>query len=350
MIVEILKDVFETSVNDIELDKLWNIIEDRHRLFLENDEDIDALMNSNWYNTQRPIVQEIIRELMIWSIQNASTLKATITISEQQKQACFSIKEAHRYLDQPFLIIVENSDNDGNFLDAIFRCFPKHGSLILEHKEEGWLDYSLGGGSTIKNVINAKMNALTSPIFTKEKSEYLHCFVLLDSDKKHPRMDLASDKKNIIAYLETHNIPYHILAKREMENYLPDEAIDTIPDNRDFIDAYLRLKPKQKDFFDLEKGFDRGRPFNSLIPQEVQDLYSDIGEHDKGVFRQQDLVSKYREEGTTFKSNFPKLFHNGTVTKQTLLKRCAHHSSDPTIHPYNPKELPDLVEAIAKLL
>ena len=135
-----------------------------------------------------------------------------------------------------------------------------------------------------------------------------------------------------------------------MENYLPDETINTITDNRDFVDAYLRLNPIQKDFFDLEKGFDRRRPFRDLQPEEVRQFYGDISESDKTTFRHKSLEDKYKSQGTTFKSGFPKLFHHGTVSKATLLKRCAHHSNSPTSHPYNPKELPDLVERIAKLL
>ena len=45
------------------------------------------------------------------------------------------------------------------------------------------------------------------------------------------------------------------MEKREIENYLPNEVIETIENNNDFIQAYLRLNNLQKDYFDLEEGF-----------------------------------------------------------------------------------------------
>ena len=159
-------------------------------------------MESDWFKTQRRTVQEIIYESVIWSIQSNSILEASITISRETKY--FSVKEATRYLDETFFIIVENSENDGNFLDAIFRCFPKFGNLISYHKEQGWLEYDLGGGSSIRQVINTKLASLTSNIFTKNKSDYLRYFVIIDSDRKFPEMELSQDTQTTIAVSYTH--------------------------------------------------------------------------------------------------------------------------------------------------
>ena len=48
-----------------------------------------------------------------------------------------------------------------------------------------------------------------------------------------------------------------------MENYIPNEVISTIENNDDYIQAYLRLSEEQKDFLDIENGFD-DKKFNRL--------------------------------------------------------------------------------------
>jgi hypothetical protein len=352
MIVEILKDIFEEDSNLRELDKLWHVIEGRHKLFLRRDEDINALMESEWFETQRGTVQEYIYESIQLSMQTTPTT-SNVIISNQTDDKLFTIKEADRYLKQIFFILVENSNNDGNFLDAIFKIFEKEGGkLIKEHYSEGWLEYDFGGGSSIKDVIQTKLNSYKNSIFIKNKSKYLRFFVLIDSDRIYQTMPLDNGKINLITFLKDNNIPFHILEKREMENYLPNKVINTIPDYRSFIDAYLKLHPIQKDYFDLEKGFP-DKSFEKLYKEkykgEFQKFYSNLDEKDIQTFRKNDL-KEFPKGKKEFKSEFPKLFNHELVTKETLLKRCEHHTADENSHPYNPNELPDLVKEISKLL
>jgi len=75
----------------------------------------------------------------------------------------------------------------------------------------------------------------------KENHKYLRCFVLVDSDKKFPNDTTKQNRVNLFQFLDSLGIPYHELEKREMENYLPDEVFETIEDNNDFIQAYLKL-------------------------------------------------------------------------------------------------------------
>ncbi len=346
MRVAILKDIFEKKDNYRDLDRLWNTIENRHKLFLKDEEDIEGLMESDWFDSQRETIQQEIYELIVFYLQNSSKLNPNITISNEPNPEYFSIREADRYLKETFVILLENSLNDGHFVDALIKCFPKYGSLIQEHKEEGWLEYGMGGGTTIKEVIVTKLTSYTSEIFTKPKFTYLRYFVILDSDKKYPEMELESGKIRLVHFLEENKIPFHILEKREMENYLPNKVIDSILDNRELIDAYLRLSPIQKDYFDLQKTFS-GKEFRKLqLLEEFQELYRDVSEEDVKIFRKNSFNQIYQH----FKSEFPKLFQHPLVTKGNLLKRCEHHSNNPEEHPYNPNELPDLLKKIIELL
>ncbi len=343
MLVEIDKSIFERH-NFSDLNRLISLLswKGRYEMFI----DFNAISHLDGY---KKLDED--EKLNIEHQYNRYILESRspdICISNTNLED-FRLSEAITYLEQPVTIIVENSSNDSPFVKAIIRCFDKKG-VIIKHLENHWLTFgNAGGKNNFLNYLQEKLRTFRK--WSKANHHYLRVFVLMDSDREFPDMDMQSAKDPLVNFLREISIPYHILEKREMENYLPDETIDTIQDNRDFIDAYLRLTPIQKDFFDLEKGFDKTKPFEKLKPKEVQDLYGKISDQDKKIFRDKDLAKKYSKiKGKTFKSEFPKLFHNGTVTKKTLLKRCVHHEDDLAKHPYNPKELPDLVERIAKLL
>lgn len=341
MIVEFLKDIFEPQIDERAIDRLWFSIENRHQLLIRNDEDIDALIESEWYKTQRSTTQEIIYQYMIWSMQNTQ-LFPNVVVSTNNNGDRFGVEEAERYLRQVFFIVLENSNNDAYFFNALLRCFKNQGgNKITKQKNEEWLEYRLGGGTTVRDVIQTKLDAYTHETFIKAPHRYLRCFVILDSDKKYADMLLSNEKDNTITYLNNQGVPYHILEKREIENYLPDETIDSITTDRAYIDAYLNLTAPQKDFFDLEKGFDRTRNFNDL-QAEIRALYNNVSQEDKNVLRNQNLSQKYRDLNSTFKAEFPKLFNHETVTRESLLARCGHSET--------PNELPNLIKRIADLL
>lgn len=346
MIIQVLNDVFADGRNDDLLDNLWKTIEGPHSLYLKNDSEIDAIINSSWFLGLRNTKQKAISEMILKTIQSSSSTKPRIKIS-QIGEECFSIEEAIKYLDQPFSLIIENRLNDAPFFDSLFKHFPKQAKKIEEHKEERWFKYEMGGGSTIMHGLRAEMRSFYNPIFKRHASEYLRCFVLIDSDRNYPDEELKSDTKKLIQFLERCKVPYHILEKREMENYLPEDVFSEIADNREFIDAYLRLSPLQKDYFDIEKGFE-DKSLDSF-KEEVQQMYKSVQSKDFVVFRKQSLDS-INGKKNNFKSEFPRLFLSSRVTRDKLLARCAHHSEDVDKHPYNPNELPDLLTEISSLL
>lgn len=346
MIVQILEDVFVDGRNDSQIDTLWNIIEGYHYLFLKDDMEIETLMESSWYSGLRGSSKEIIFNLIVNLLQRSSSIEPRIKISNIEANG-FSIDEAIRYLRQPFALILENSYNDAFFFNSLLENFPKQSRLIKKHKQNGWFVYEMGGGSTIQHFLKTKMDSFSGEIFTKESHKYLRCYVLMDSDRNYPEDVLKQGIRELISFLDRIEVPYHVLEKREMENYLPDGAFSEITDNCDFVDAYLRLKPTQKDFFDIQNGFEDKR-FNQ-IQIEIQELYNDISEEDIQIFRKKSLNS-FNSGKSNFKSDFPQLFNSPKVDRENLTKRCDHHTKVEDQHPFNSNELPDLLTQISSLL
>jgi hypothetical protein len=349
MLVEIKKEIFKQSdeENLMLLNKLWNTVERRHILLLRDIDCINALKNSAWYSQLFDSQKEIINQYINKSGNSSSREIANCVISLENNLNHFTIIEAIKYLEQPFTLILENSHNDAHFINCLIKHFRRQSKTLKTHLEERWVEFGMGGGSTILDTINTKLQSFSSMIFPKDKLCYLRFFVLTDSDKNHPETPLDSHKINLRLTLEQYKIPYHFLEKREMENYLPDEAFSEIKNNTEFIQAYLKLTPIQKDYFDLEKGFS-DKNFKSLNPK-VQDLYESILESSKSIFRANDL-KKINSTEENFKKNFPELFLSEKVTKDNLLERCAHHYDEPNKSPHDKRELLSIIDKITKAL
>lgn len=341
MLIEIQKDIFEDSEFE-ELGFLLRILsyKGRYNFFV----DINIVSGISNFDRLNELDKANIEAEFNKTILESSTPDLIVTKGENLNE--YNLEEAIFFLNQPITIVVENSLNDGHFVRTIIKHFDKTG-LLVKHFENHWLKLGNAGGKN--NFINFLSSELKSyRRFSKANHRYLRAFVIADSDKKFPIINNGEKQQKLVNFLQENKIPFHILEKREMENYLPDETINSIPDHREFIDAYLKLSPIQKDFFDLEKGF-RDKRFSNLY-ENIQHHYKSVGEEDYKIFRKQGLANKYKEAGQNFKAEFPKLFHHSSVTKESLLKRCEHHSNSSLESPYNPNELPELVEKIAKLL
>ncbi len=338
MIFTILMDVFEdTSESNIKmLDKIFLLASERHKLYIGDDDIIDSLINSNWYKELRNSYQKQIEEDIVRSIQSPKP-KYVFTISNSNINA-FSTYEALVVLDTPLKLILENAENDAYFIMALMDNFKKKGKKIKLHWSEGWLKFDMGGGSTIPNVIKNEKQRFENNKgkFPKESHVYLRYFILIDSDKSYPNAILNDDKQKLIQLLENNNIKYHVLEKREMENYMPDIVFSEIQGNQNYIKAYLDLEPVQKDYFDIEKGFDSKY---QQLPLEVQELYKSVSDENKEIFRKNklDMVDSNGKK-LSFKSNFPKLFqdcHN--INQENLNARCGTNEL---------KEILDKIEAL----
>ncbi len=134
------------------------------------------------------------------------------------------------------------------------------------------------------------------------------------------------------AFCAENGISCHILSKREIENYLPFDALETLNLNN-MLDIFKKLKPEQQDFYDMEKGF-YGK---NEIPTDCEGLWGDI---DKKTDTFQQLRKGFA--GNKGKSVFESLYQNtGIITPTGLLHRCKSTGEG---------ELKDLLSKMAKAL
>jgi hypothetical protein len=317
MQVEIKSELFEDLENLQNINYILSVFNDKRRYNFFCDHKIIEKLAV--YENLLPIDKAIIEEYYNRAVQGS--IKSSHFIGKIADGDIFDLEEAKRFFNQPFIVVLENSFNDSFFLESLMKNFKSQSKALIRHKENGWLIYNNAGGfNNIINLFRGIMNNFKN--LPKEKHKYLKCFVLVDSDKEFPNQATKPSRQTLFDFLGRICVPYHELEKREMENYMPDETLNTLKNNQEYLNAYLRLTPIQKDYFDLENGFPNNR-FDQLDP-EVQKLYSSISQEDYQTLR------KYRfEPNKDFKSLFPKLFSNSTVTQETLTNRVAFQLQDP---------------------
>lgn len=355
MKVEILKEIFQNN-NTAHLravNYLLQIILFKHRYILcLSDPDI---VNTSIFSQLHQTDKDAISQAIIYTFNGSYTADCTVQLDGDrfEEERKFDVEEAIMYLMHPISIIVENSLNDGRFLKALFRCFDPSNRLTNMF-DNRWIQFENAGGcDNIKNFIDCKLE------FYQNKPKFHKCFVLIDGDLTHPMDEFKHTSLN--TYLVKYGIPYHILEKRMVENYVPNIAYDKwrVRNLESWIDAFLNLSEKQKDYFNIPVGFFKGKENDinlkksprkkrkdlnkktsslqayTSLNKEIKNLYNDLSE---GNFNH--LKNGFKLPN--FKTEFPKVFEDATIVyKRSLIEK--------TQHQQNPSELQEIVDKIMNL-
>ena len=254
------KDVLEDKKSWRKLDTCLDFFDEGRHLW--EIDDVEFIQSSAWIqdNLDSHIGQEnldMLQKSYTSSLYSNVAHRLTITITLKQ---CDSIQNltpqnALSCLTQPAYVIVENADSDRYFLETMMHAFKR--DALCESYTNGWWEIESRGGATqIKNQIQAIQKKTKGP---------LRVFVLVDSDRLHPEHvnpAIQQLEKDCI----TEKIAYAILEKREIENYIPVEVLNDIPNKKEHVyKAFLELTQKQRDYYDMKKGFGKkiGQLFES---------------------------------------------------------------------------------------
>lgn len=334
MVIEIKPDIFKDK-DFKSLNFLLQLISYRNRysLFVDYTQVFNSEIYKRLDNEDKAI---IIAEFNAYMTESKTSAYIVTTKSVRDNE--FNIEEAIRFFIQPISVILENSLNDSYFIRTIIHNFGK-GTIIKEHIDNNWLQFENAGGCTnVENFILGKLQSYNS--LPKDNYSYLRCFVVLDSDKKYKDEPLKSEYKNLITFLNKNKISYHILEKRTMENYMPDDIFRDLATSltQNWVDAYLNLDNEQKDYLNISKGF---RKKDTIINRDdldnkTRELYQNVSE-----VNYQKLKVGFQIQD--FKEKFPKQYiENSKVNKQTLMKRIEHQT--------NPNEFHNIIEKISALI
>jgi hypothetical protein len=327
MIVTINAEIFNNPNNNSDLNDIMHFFrKGKHTMNLKKPGDFVAFENSEWTKTLSRSDKDFLRESS-----QAQINKREIVISNSDNEIEFNTKEAYYYLQQNLKIILEQEEYEKPFILKILQEFDTTKELI-NSLQEGWLEFYNGAGSNSESILRTRItrNIDTNQNFKDPLNKYLRFYEIKDSDREYCiiNSDETITEQELPDYktrfLEQENIPYHILYKREKENYMPDSVFNSLihfQDKKEFIQVYFKLTPSQKDFLDMEKGFvlPRSNPKQTKeranLINEVRNLYDILTDE------------QYRKIGfgfpiSNFKSTFSNYFNN--VSKDDLEKRIQH--------------------------
>lgn len=283
-------------------------------------------------------------------------------ISSLKNDYYFNVEEALIFLNQPVSIILENNKNDAEFILAIIKHFGNDDEYnkSQEHINNAWLKFENAGGcSNVSNFIEGflKQFKYIAKKNDRNLTDYFRGIIILDSDTEYPNQE--SKHKELLRKLNDLGIGInniHILEKRMMENYLPDEIYKDLKANNqnkftkeliDWLDAYLNITEEQKDYINIPKGNLLGN--ENLKPKGILDFWKvsetnisqvNYDKLNKGFkFYGFDEKGNIKQE-SDFKNAFPKLFKK--ATQQDLKDRTKNQKKT--------NELKDILDKITELL
>ena len=179
--------------------------------------------------------------------------------------------DAISYLNKPAYVAVENQSSDGAFLDAMIHAFGR--TELSDAQTEGWWQYhQMGGfGEIEKQVEYLRTLTMVGP---------LRVFVLTDSDCRYPG-EVTPTIKKVKEYCDkVGDVPYAILRKRKIENYLPISALfrKHVPKKlKNIYQAFLSLTPEQQAHYEMKKGFKKVNNHAILSgPDEHKNLFEHV--------------------------------------------------------------------------
>lgn len=302
----------------------WNQLDELVHHFLEGRhewhiEDPAHLASSNWITSDAggragkrnlEALQKAATSSM-WGATGAA-ISVIVDIASQAAHV-MSAAEAVRALAQPAYVVVENSESDGAFIQTMAFAFGRR--RLIEAHTQGWweLEHAGGFGECEKRVQEIKA----------KRAGPLRVLVLTDSDVRFSG-DTSATAKKIEGFCKANGVPYFILCRRKIENYIPLEALDGKPPLK--IGAFATLTPEQQQYFDLKNGFSA---YAAADPLKVAALYASVPKHARTAL-----------EGGFGKYAWRAFIDNARVfTAQSVRKWCA---SDPT----EMDRLLDLVESL----
>ena len=183
-------------------------------------------------------------------------------------------EQAYRLANEPLVILVENRESDGAFVERVVKELDKSLHGLWRCAGEPIRFDSVGGAGQMPQEVERRTGAV--PYRPR-------LVAVIDSDRKGPGDSESGNARRLRETCERHGLPCWVLAKREAENYLPRILLAARPDAGDEharkVEAWERLGDDQKDVLDMKRGL---RETPSAIEEN---LFDDLPDADREILK-----------------------------------------------------------------
>jgi hypothetical protein len=303
--VTLLPELFDAPVyHSLLISILSYPLNDRHRIEL----DLKDPGIANWLSTQSRGLQEEIQFALDLSTQ-AEVLEPSSTAVHIRRSVPtefgsvplrIHIDEARRFLDSPFVLLVEDEVSDGAFLRRMLTDEERR--FFDQRIQSGFVRIDHGGGITAM----ARRVAADAAV----PMNWHTLWVLFDSDAMQPGVPSTASETLRAA---CSHIKHHQLRRRYAESYLTTEALHgwatsqakrTVRDERlEVLRAFIGMSDDQRHHYNMKDGFNKDA---SRTDANAGQLYANVSEQDR------------RKLADGFDEHIADLFSNGSVTEADL--------------------------------
>jgi len=270
------EDIFSennTAVFD-QLQKLFiRAAEGQHTLYLS---DPEYVLNSDFFKCGvAPMHREEWKELVEraaysldredWTIDSETIIEkihARLSSTEYETNNycrwCILPGEAGDWAEMPLKVLMENR-RDWSVIEGAIRVY--NNQKIQEALYRRWLEpFGCGGKDEI----------LPAIYFESSKARLA---VFMDSDKESLSAQIGESQEKVKNKCNEKKIPCHILYKRAIENYIPDQVFEELSQNAERIqkgkiERWVALPEDQKDFDKCRNHF-KSRRAKTILPEAV---------------------------------------------------------------------------------
>lgn len=183
-----------------------------------------------------------------WSADYAPHGRRIRVVNEPATEDELAPEPACRLAEKELVVLVENRDSDGAFLERVIAELDRPLSKWWKQDPAPVTLDDRGGKGQMLNEVKKLENVNPRPRYV----------VMVDSDRSRPGDEPSAEANRLHRACEQIGIPCWVLAKREAENYLPCELLELRPavgqDHRRRIEAWDRLSDDLKDVYDMKNG------------------------------------------------------------------------------------------------
>jgi hypothetical protein len=257
----------------------------RHFLAFESADGIDRILS-----TFTSEVALIYRRLLNRSVLAASTFpaaRATVRIDPVEVSLwdlpipSLSLDDAIRLLGEKLVILVENANNDWNFLRGMMTIRER--KLLQDYVDSGWAEPMHGGGDTLGALLEARL---------ADPRKALRTFVLFDSDRLHPdefdpnwtterpgRNPVSCHAYGWERQIKNNGVKprYWMLNRRFIESYMPKDELQKSAEKKahpDALGAFFSMERDARWFYNMKAGLDKDQERNDK--ERCRDLYQSL--------------------------------------------------------------------------
>jgi len=265
-----------------ELDRILYTVEDGWHLWQVDDPEL--VESGGWLEGARASLRELFERAVRSGAyrsdrQRGPHLEVVVVTREPAVDTELAPGAARRYLSRPLEVLVENQFTDAAFVEVIIEHLGWDALRdLLQCAPPPLAIRGAGGAGEMPKHISQCVQAAAADKIP------LRLVVLADSDG-HMSGEIREKATRVRDLCQEHDVPCHVLRKREIENYIPDDVLVAwsrprgSSERRARVEALRRLDRQQRDHYPMKKGL-RNKAGHSA------ELFSTISAEDRAALDQ----------------------------------------------------------------